>query len=286
MAEMMIETEEATRDMGALQIYMKQISEIPELSEDEFNDILKMLKQPANRQKAIDRLIEGNLKLVVAIAHKWKGIGLGVEDLIAEGNIALVNAAEKFDEKYGKSFATYAKWWIDVKMSRAINAAKNIRIPVNSELNKRRITRAVNEFTAAYGREPTPEEIEQITGFSKQIQKNVKQLDNTVLSINQKFDDSDSDSDEIGDILTLESGNSPVDNIVKNEDIDIVRQAMKSLDERSRIILEMRFGFGDKEIATLEQVSSVIGKTRERCRQLEKEAMKKLQAIVENYMEQ
>ena len=117
--------------------------------------------------------------------------------------------------------------------------------------------------------------------YISELQNNVKNIDTSVMSINQKFDESDSDSDEIGDVLANQKTDSILDIMIHQEDIQMVRNALKKLDERDRIILSMRYGLLNNEMATLEKVSSVVGKTRERCRQLEKEALKKLQKLIE-----
>ena len=279
--ELEIMETEMTENLGALNIYMRQISNIPEITKDEFKTLSEMLKEPEQRETAKNRIVEGNLRLVVALAHKWKNIGLGIDDLIAEGNVGLMEAIEKFNPAIGQSFASYASWYINVKMSRAINKAKIVRTPIETEMNQRRYKRAIADFKNENGREPTEEEIESITGMSKYKQNNVKNIDTSVMSINQKFDESDSDSDEIGDVLANQKTDSILDIMIHQEDIQMVRNALKKLDERDRIILSMRYGLLNNEMATLEKVSTVVGKTRERCRQIEKEALKKLQKLIE-----
>lgn len=283
MGKEMIEAEvvELERGRSAMSRYMLEVQNIPTLSDDESYELGKMLKNSETRDFAKNKLIEGNLRLVVKMAHDWKGKGLGIEDLVAEGNIALTTAADKFDIDCGKKFSTYAIWWIRTAMSRAISDSHTVRIPVASELKKRNVNRFIDNFKVKFDREPTHEEIKKGMGLSDVELRNVYKLENSCVSMNTKLDDSDEQSDEIGDIIAQEQeAVSVVDEITKNEEVQTLYKAINQLDERERTVIIMRFGFGGRAIATLDEVAVKIGKTKERVRQIQTNAMEKLHKIM------
>ena len=279
----MIEAEVVEFESGrsAMSRYMLEVQNIPTLSDDECYELGKMLKNSETRDFAKNKLIEGNLRLVVKMAHDWKGKGLGIEDLVAEGNIALTTAADKFDVDCGKKFSTYAIWWIRTAMSRAISDSHTVRIPVASELKKRNVNRFIDNFKVKFDREPTHEEIKKGMGLSDVELRNVYKLENSCVSMNAKFDDSDEQSDEIGDIIAQEQEvESVIDEIVKNEEVQALYKAIKQLDERERIVIVMRYGIGGRAEATLDEVAVKIGKTKERVRQIQKNAEEKMHKIM------
>jgi len=283
MSKEMIEAEVVEFESGrsAMSRYMLEVQNIPTLSDDECYELGKMLKNSETRDFAKNKLIEGNLRLVVKMAHDWKGKGLGIEDLVAEGNIALTTAADKFDVDCGKKFSTYAIWWIRTAMSRAISDSHTVRIPVASELKKRNVNRFIDNFKVKFDREPTHEEIKKGMGLSDVELRNVYKLENSCVSMNAKFDDSDEQSDEIGDIIAQEQEvESVIDEIVKNEEVQALYKAIKQLDERERIVIVMRYGIGGRTEATLDEVALKIGKTKERVRQIQKNAEEKMHKIM------
>lgn len=283
MSKEMIEAEVVEFESGrsAMSRYMLEVQNIPTLSDDECYELGKMLKNSETRDFAKNKLIEGNLRLVVKMAHDWKGKGLGIEDLVAEGNIALTTAADKFDVDCGKKFSTYAIWWIRTAMSRAISDSHTVRIPVASELKKRNVNRFIDNFKVKFDREPTHEEIKKGMGLSDVELRNVYKLENSCVSMNAKFDDSDEQSDEIGDIIAQEQEvESIIDEIVKNEEVQALYKAIKQLDERERIVIVMRYGIGGRAEATLDEVALKIGKTKERVRQIQKNAEEKMHKIM------
>ena len=242
---------------SAMNRYMSEMSAIPAITDDEALELGRMLKSE-KRDYAKQRLVEGNLKLVIKIAFSWKGKGLGIDDLIAEGNQALMNAAEKFDVDCGEKFSTYALWWIRVAMSRAIEGSHTVRIPTASALKKRNVERFKDAFIQQYGKEPTFDEIKEGMGLSDIEMRNVLKLENSCVSMNAKFDDEDGESDEIGDMLYSATVDSILDELVKKEEVNALYKAIKRLDE----------------------VAVKIGKTKERVRQMQKTAEQKLQKIM------
>lgn len=268
---------------SAISMYMSDVNKHSVLSVDENIELGKMLKNSETRQDAINRLVEGNLKLVVKQAHDWKGRGLGLDDLIAEGNIGLCMAAEKFDIDCGKNFATYATWWIRSRISRALSNAHTVRIPAASDMKKRQVAKFMTEFYQKNGTEATKEDIKQFFGMSDIEYRNLGKLENVTISMNQKYDDSDSNSDEIGDVIAAEQETKSVlDEIVNKEEVQALLTAIDELDEQSKTVIKMRFGIGFDSVATLDEVAVKIGRTREGVRQIEKRAKVKLKTLVQN----
>ena len=264
---------------SAMAMYLKDIAKIPTITDEESEELGRMLKTD-KREYAMKRLVEGNLKLVIKMAFRFKGNGLGIDDLIAEGNTALMKAVSEFDIDCGKSFPTYAMWWIRVTMSRAIGDSHTVRIPTASALKKRNVERFKEAFIQQYGYEPSIDEIKEGMGLSSVEMKNILNLENTCISMNAKFDDEDGESDEIGDMLYSATVDSILDELVKKEEVNALYKAIKRLDEVERIIIVMRYGLGDNNTATLDEVAVKIGKTKERVRQMQKTAEQKLQKIM------
>ena len=279
--EVQAEVVEFEAGRSAMSRYMAEVQNINTLTDEESYELGKMLKNADTRDMAKEKLIAGNLRLVVKMAHDWKGRGLGIDDLVAEGNIGLTIAADKFDVDCGRKFSTYAIWWIRQAMSKAITNSHTVRIPIASELKKRNVGRFIEEFRAKNDREPNNEEIQKGMGLTDIEMRNIAKLENGCVSMNAKFDDSDNQSDEIGDVVvaTMEV-DSILDEIVHKEEINALYLAIKKLDERERIVIVMRYGIGGNAEATLDEVAVKIGKTKERVRQIQKTAEQKLQKLM------
>lgn len=279
--EVQAEVVEFEAGRSAMSRYMAEVQGINTLTDEESFELGKMLKNAETRDMAKEKLIAGNLKLVVKMAHDWKGRGLGLDDLVAEGNIGLTIAADKFDVDCGRKFSTYAIWWIRQAMSKAITNSHTVRIPIASELKKRNVARFVESFKAQHRREPNNEEIQKGMGLTDIEMRNIAKLENGCVSMNAKFDDSDNQSDEIGDVVvaTMEV-DSILDEIVHKEEINALYLAIKKLDERERIVIVMRYGIGGNAEATLDEVAVKIGKTKERVRQIQKTAEQKLHKLM------
>ena len=279
--EVQAEVVEFEAGRSAMSRYMADVQNINVLTDEESFELGKQLKNAETRDMAKEKLIAGNLKLVVKMAHDWKGRGLGIDDLVAEGNIGLTIAADKFDVDCGRKFSTYAIWWIRQAMSKAITNSHTVRIPIASELKKRNVARFVDEFRAKNNREPNNAEIQKGMGLTDIEMRNIAKLENGCVSMNAKFDDSDSQSDEIGDVVVAAMEvDSILDEIVHKEEINALYLAIKKLDERERIVIVMRYGIGGNSEATLDEVAVKIGKTKERVRQIQKTAEQKLQKLM------
>jgi RNA polymerase primary sigma factor len=230
----------------------------------------------AGDEGARQRLIEKNLRLVVSVAKKYRGMGLPFEDLIQEGNIGLMKAVDKFDPDRGWRFSTYATWWVRQAVQRAVaDKGRTIRIPVHRGDKLRKMARVYNELSAEAEGEPADEEVAGRLGWSVEDVRDLKTSLWDATSLNQRIS-SDADASEIGEFIEDERASEVAGTVIAEMETEWLSEAIEGLPERHRHVLVRRYGLGDGETATLAQLSDELGVSRERIRQMQREAERML----------
>ena len=256
-----------------VRMYLKEIGQVKLLSAEEEVELAKAVAE--GNQYAKNKLTEANLRLVVSIAKKYSGRGLHILDLIQEGNTGLIRAVDKFDWTKGNKFSTYATWWIRQAITRAIaDQARTIRVPVHMVEVINKATRCNRKLVQELGREPTVEEIAKELGLpvEKIIEANRTAAD--TLSLDTPVGDEEDTS--IGSFVEDERTPGPADATSNALLAEALKEILDTLTEREADVLRMRFGMYDGRTHTLEEVGQIFGVTRERIRQIENKAIRKL----------
>lgn len=257
-----------------LKIYLNEIGQIPLLSEEEERELGRRSAQ--GDESARRKLEEGNLRLVVSLAKRYTGRGVQLMDLIQEGNMGLMRAAEKYDYTKENRFSTYASWWIKEAMQRAIDQqAREIRVPVHVAENMKRVQKISKELQQELGREPLPKEIAEKLGnkTEEEVKDILSYLQNPVSLETPVGEDGEN---SLGDMVEDKREATPeeaMDVLVQKEEVS---ELLASLTERERQVIGLRYGLEDGRTHTLEEIGGILNVTRERVRQIEARAMEKL----------
>ncbi len=257
-----------------VRMYLKEIGRIPLLTREE--EIRLAQQVEAGDLKAKKHLADANLRLVVSIAKKYIGRGLTFLDLIQEGNKGLIRAVEKYDWTKGFKFSTYATWWIRQAITRSIaDQARTIRIPVHMVETINKLMRTARKLMQEMGREPTPEEIGERMDMDPEKVREILKIAQNTTSLETPVGDSEDDS-ILGDFIADDKQVSPYDSTSKQMLSENVEEVLAALSDREAKVLRMRFGLGNNKTMTLEEVGKKFGVTRERIRQIEAKALRKL----------
>lgn len=256
-----------------VRMYLKEIGRIPLLTFDQEIELAKKVEKGDKHAK--QQLINSNLRLVVSIAKKYIGRGLTLLDLIQEGNQGLIRAVEKYDWRRGYKFSTYATWWIRQSVTRAIaDQARTIRIPVHMVENINRFLRTSRKLMQELGREPTPEEVAKVLGIEPEKALEIIKISQNPASLESPV--GDEEDSKLGDFIHDSSAPTLFDTASKELLKEQVDQVLQTLSDRERRVLEERFGLKDGRPKTLEEVGRMFAVTRERIRQIEAKALRKL----------
>ncbi|MGI6621983.1 MAG: RNA polymerase sigma factor RpoD [Acetivibrionales bacterium] len=256
-----------------VRMYLKEIGKVPLLSSDDEIELAKRME--LGDEEAKKRLAEANLRLVVSIAKRYVGRGMLFLDLIQEGNLGLIKAVEKFDFRKGFKFSTYATWWIRQAITRAIaDQARTIRIPVHMVETINKLIRVSRQLLQELGRDPTPEEIAKEMGMSEDKVRDIMKISQEPVSLETPI--GEEEDSHLGDFIPDEDAPAPAESaaftLLKEQLIDV----LDTLTPREEKVLRLRFGLDDGRARTLEEVGREFNVTRERIRQIEAKALRKL----------
>jgi RNA polymerase primary sigma factor len=269
-------TESLSKD--SLQLYLNEIGRVKLLTPEEELALAKRVKR--GDKQARERMITANLRLVVKIARDYEGLGLPLLDLINEGNIGLMKGVERFDPKKGAKLSYYASWWIKQSMMRALaNQSKTIRLPVHVVDKMAHIRRAELALREEFGHEPTDEEIAGHLGITARRIQQYRNASKAPVSLDAPI--GHDEPKPISEAIADANAAAPFDRLIKENNHGLVREALATLDARESRILAMRFGLDNGSPKTLEEIAVRFDVTRERIRQIQEEALKKMRAKIE-----
>jgi RNA polymerase primary sigma factor len=267
-------------ERSTIKLYLQEIGKTPLLKPSEEVELAALIQ--AGDDRAREKMIKANLRLVVKIAHDYSNFGLPLLDLISEGNIGLVKAVERFDPNKGGKLSTYAAWWIKQSIKRALaNQSKTIRLPVHLVDKIARMRRTAAELEEAFGRTPTDEEVAYEMEMPVNKVAHLKSVSVRPASLEAPV--GDADGTEFGDLISDENSINPLENLQSKNIINNLTALVEDLDPRESEIIRLRFGLNGDKAKTLEEVGEMFDITRERVRQLQNMALSRMRkALIAN----
>jgi RNA polymerase primary sigma factor len=258
----------------SLDVYLHEINKTPLLTREQEQQLARSIRD--GKPGALDQLVKANLRFVVSIAKQYSNQGLSLEDLINEGNLGLIKAAHRFDEKRGYKFISYAVWWIRQAMLQALaEHSRIVRLPLNRAGTLYRIGKASRQLDQKLGRQPTAEEIAQKLGISIEEVEDTMHIANTHVSLDDPYSN-DKDDNALVDYLTDEDQISPDEGTYNNALTEDMEKALNTLTDREKLILTLYFGINGRDPLTLEDIGKQLDLTRERIRQIKEKAIQRL----------
>ena len=262
-----------------VRMYLKEIGRVELLSQQEELELAKVMYDESLpddvRKRAKDRLVEANLRLVVSIAKRYVGKGMFFLDLIQEGNLGLIKAVDKFDYEKGFKFSTYATWWIRQAINRAIaDQARTIRIPVHMVETIHKVSRSQRQLLQEYGREPTVDELGEKMGMSSDKVREILKIAQEPVSLETPI--GEEEDSHLGDFIPDDETPTPADAASATMRREVIERQLRTLTPREEHVIKLRFGLYDGRCRTLEEVGQEFHITRERIRQIEAKALRKL----------
>jgi len=281
MRQLRISKQITNRDAASLDMYLHEISKLSLISADEEVSLARSIK--SGDQKALETLIQANLRFVISVAKQYQNQGLTLPDLINEGNLGLIKAAQRFDETRGFKFISYAVWWIRQSILQAIaEQSRIVRLPLNKIGSLLKINNAFIKLEQNYQREPMPDEIAELLKIEPNIIQEALQSSNFHISADAPLRESDSDEYTLWDTLINNDEPSP-DISLLNSSLKVeIERALATLEPREAQILRYNFGLTDEHPLSIDEIAGVMNLTRERVRQLKIKALKKLKNIRKN----
>lgn len=256
-----------------IHMYLKEIGQVPLLTPEQEIELAKLVEQGDKEAKR--KLEEANLRLVVSIAKHYTGHGMSLMDLIQEGSLGLIRAVEKYDYKKGFRFSTYATWWIRQSITRAIaDQGRTIRIPVHMVENINKVNRSARDLVQKLGRDPTVEELAEETHMPVDRIREIQRISREPVSMETPVGDEEDSS--LGDFIRDDTTPHPADEAARTMLREQIREILSDLTDREQQVLRLRYGLDDDRSRTLEEVGRQLNVTRERIRQIEAKALRKL----------
>jgi RNA polymerase primary sigma factor len=265
---------------GALELYLREIGRVQLLTREEEIALAKRIKK--GDEQAREHMIKANLRLVVKIARDYEGLGLPLLDLINEGNIGLMKGVERFNPAKGAKLSTYASWWIKQSIKRALaNQSKTIRLPVHVVDKVADIRQTEMKLRETLDRDPSDEEVAAELDIAPRRLQQYREAAKAPVSLEAPLGIGEEDSDNVSEVVADANAAAPFDHVLQENDSALLKEVFQTLTPREKTILAMRYGLEDDTPKTLEEIGGEFGVTRERIRQIQNEALKKLRAKVE-----